>query len=136
MSDEPKTIRLDEPTQAFYKGVGAGSDAAEALTGSSVPYEQQVRWFWLSVGIRLAASGLNVEDERIFEQFIAGANTHQPSPSKVRVVAEFILPADHEEDPDEFLSEAVEELAQAVGGGMRSGWNSQGGTYSVSGLPF
>lgn len=73
--DAPPTIAMNEPTQAFYKGVAAGSDVLDTLPEGE--FLQRLSFYWLAVGT--AANDKGITDETL-DKYVLGASTRAPSP--------------------------------------------------------
>lgn len=76
-----RTIELSPETAAFYSGVGAGDEVYEEISTNpnlkDKPHHVRHGWYWLQVGLRLAAAGYSKQD--LNNQFIQGASLRQPS---------------------------------------------------------
>lgn len=80
------TIQMNEPTQAFYKGVASASKVREAMGGpewEKVDYEITLRAFWFHVGVAAGSEhGYSIErggDQDMLALFMQGAATQVPT---------------------------------------------------------
>lgn len=76
------TIQLPDSSIAFYKGVAAGSAAAEQVSaagGDKADHETRLSFFWLAVGMAAAQEpDLDLSDGDLQALFIRGATTRAP----------------------------------------------------------
>jgi hypothetical protein len=80
LMSEPITIKIEGPTRAFHQGVAAGTDVADSMADipAAVGYMERMQFFWLSVGTKLATTGIDGDDDQMVAAFVAGAKQSAP----------------------------------------------------------
>lgn len=140
-------ITIDEPGQAWFKGLGAAAQANETLAEIEEPdFDTRLAFFWLTVGAKLVRDYPS-PDAKVQDLYLRGAGLHQPArpkPAFELVIDSFDNAAFHSDgydpdgdfDADEEAAATVTEVARilaSVAAYLRDDRGEQGPLHDING---